>query len=237
MTVENIIKDGMEKREGIKKYEKFPQDVLKIIALDIDIRQLLEFAKKDTLFASLLNNNDFWKKKYYHDFPEVKNLSLPLSEKFKNNYFVVRYWLIKSRQYIFSEAQFNVSDGVELRLSYDKETETIKVKTFIELKQVGSVKEIDFDNYFSSKYSKIRNNYFECKRNNYIEQFIASEHSNELIIINISDSAYYREKKYYFLKYLIRKRDSFYFDEFVKNFKDGFVSKKEGKPVIGYSVF
>ena len=238
-TVENIILDNMKKRDEIKKYEILPKDLLQKISLHIDIRTLMDLASKDVLFASLLTSNDFWKQKYYNDFPEVKNYTFFLTENFKSNYFVVRFWILVTRKFIFTRQEdyrLKITENVFIPMKYKKDSDELIINTEDKNgKLLCPEYKIDFNDYFSFKYKRIRKEWFECNRSNYLESYLKTLTYLEQRDPNRSSSGSIMRDG--FLELLYFKGKGTVGNAFQAYFKQGYVKKEDGKPVIGHSVF
>lgn len=109
-TYENMILDMKDRRNAVFDTTLFqnilerevPIDVLHLIAIRMDIRDVLRLATQSTGAAIILQDNMFWFKKYQYDFPEVYDLNKEFDpsiidttkrQPWRRLYYVVRYFM------------------------------------------------------------------------------------------------------------------------------------------------
>jgi hypothetical protein len=158
----NLIQDKMDARKERRSknnhdWKIFPTDILFIIAVYMDIRQVLDLAKKSTIFASFTSQNLFWRRRFYLDLPEVrymlhqrKLLLCPVfsgktvEQKYlgwKKFYFVFHYML----HHLFKSALFDdtVVGNVKFLIRYDYFERIFTVRTKIDETEFGSMKRLN----------------------------------------------------------------------------------------------
>lgn len=164
MIPKNLVLDGMDRREvnlkqfqqgkiSKKDWEVIPLDVLKLIALRMDIRQLMTNACKTVVFAYFLSLEDFWQDKFFYDFPEIMAFEtlkkLPRKDlSWKSYYLVVRLFIIKCRKSFVKRTDKVQFTNFIKHFTFNQELNMIDVKIkSITGKEIGKVKHVTFYEY------------------------------------------------------------------------------------------
>ena len=106
-TIENLVKDAIERRNKTKHHEALPRNVLMLIASFMNVKDVLELANKYIVFYLIVfENEDFWKRKFANEFPEVIYIlgnSLDSDLTWRNYYNVTRYFIKKIQNVMLSK--------------------------------------------------------------------------------------------------------------------------------------
>lgn len=138
-TTENAIKDILIRRKNelnvtklnnLVNREKFPLDIIKKIALSMDIRNVLDLSMKSSTFLIIVTDDEFWKERFKIDFPEILNVfkdfdpgSIVGTEKFKRQpwrrfYNVVRYYMVRMVYPVVASYLTDISKRGNLHLCF-----------------------------------------------------------------------------------------------------------------------
>lgn len=158
-TRQNLIADAIARRkvsvemdavrDGVLR--EVPYDIARKIALNMDIRTLLDASNKLVLFQSFLVENGFWKQKFANDFPEVVyamekvgydpekvEVRSDRMREFKNTlwrrvYYVVRYIMVNMHfkdladfKTTYTHAEYRGKNGIFFKFEYNKQNDTFK---------------------------------------------------------------------------------------------------------------
>ncbi len=188
-TPENVILDALERRtrdlrlfhQGKiqrKDWEVFPLDIVMVIALKMDIRQVMDNAKTTVVFAKILLSEDFWKRRFHGDFPEMLvppgfGRELPVINggvaTWKNYYLVVRYFIMRTRYMLMQYNRESRVIGNEIH-SYTYYVNTQDVVVSIMTKQ-GNVNDIQPYHHHIT-FHEFLGEYYGSKTYNYLNDMI-----------------------------------------------------------------
>jgi hypothetical protein len=118
-TIRNLILDVEGRR--VNRPEKLPADVLRLIALYMDIRVVLDLAKVSVIYAKLTMDDSFWANRFAMDFPEIPSEAAQVlrshAKVWKGCYFVVNYVATAFYRYEIGQGKFDYTVG-DLRIKF-----------------------------------------------------------------------------------------------------------------------